>query len=89
MFQSLDRKAKRLGATEFGISRAKGKKFYVVYEGKRINFGSLGMSDYTIHKDKERRSRYRARASKITNRYGEYTYLDKTSPNYWSYHLLW
>ena len=26
---------------------------------------------------------------KIKNKNGEYTYLDKSSPNYWAYHLLW
>jgi hypothetical protein len=28
---------------------------------KNTHFGAKGMSDYTIHKDKERRKRYRAR----------------------------
>ena len=28
---------------------------------KQTDFGAKGMSDYTIHKDKERRKRYRAR----------------------------
>ena len=32
-------KALSLGATEFGISSAKNKRFYVIYNGKKINFG--------------------------------------------------
>ena len=87
--ERLYHKAINQGATDFGISKRKGKKYYVIYKGTKIHFGADGMSDYTLHKDKERRARYRARASKITNKLGEYTYLDKTSPNYWSYHLLW
>lgn len=88
-FSTLNRRAKKFGATDFGIATAKDKKFYVIYNNRKINFGAKGMSDYTIHHDKDRRDRYRARASKITNKYGEYTYLDKNSPNFWSYHLLW
>ena len=39
--------------------------------------------------DKKRRSSYRARASKITNKLGEFTYKDKNTKNYWAYHYLW
>jgi hypothetical protein len=40
-----------------------GKKMMAVFtddnsRSKTIHFGSAGMSDYTIHKDKERRQRY-------------------------------
>ena len=50
---------------------------------KKTNFGARGMSDYTIHKDKERRERYRARHKKDlkTN--------DPTRAGYLSYYLLW
>ena len=36
---SIKNKAFRLGATEFGRSKTKDKKYYVVYRGKVINFG--------------------------------------------------
>ena len=82
-------KAKKLGATAFGISKAKGKKYYVIYEGRRINFGAKGMSDYTIHKDKARRDRYRARHSKIKLKDGRLAYRVKESAAFWSWNLLW
>ena len=85
----MEAKAKRLGASEFGVSKVKGKKFYVIYNGKRINFGASGMSDFTKHKDPERRKRYRARHGKIKKKDGKLAYKDKSSPSFWSWHLLW
>ena len=41
------------------------------------------MSDYTIHKDKERRKRYRARHKKDLNT------KDYTKAGYLSYYILW
>ena len=87
--ENLRAKAFKLGATEFGPSKTKNKKYYVSYQGKRINFGAKGMSDYTIHKDPERRRRYRARHKAITNKQGQLVYKLKTSPAYWSLNLLW
>ena len=81
-------KAFKLGATEFGPSKTKNKKYCVSYHGKRINFGAKGMSDYTIHKDPERRRRYRARHRAIRNKQGQLVYKLKTSPAYWSWNLL-
>jgi len=53
--------------------------------GKEIqtHFGKVGMSDYTKHKDKERRERYRTRHKKDlkTN--------DPTRAGYLSYYILW
>ncbi len=86
---TLRKKALRLGATEFGPSRAKGKKYYVVYNGRRINFGSSLHSDFTIHKDPERRRLYRARHGKIRLKDGRLAYKTKTSASYWSWNLLW
>lgn len=85
----LKTKALKLGASEFGKSRVKGKKYYVIYKGKRINFGALGMSDYTIHKDVKRRQRYRLRHGAIKLKDGRFAYKVKTSPAYWSWNLLW
>ena len=77
------------GASDFGPSKAKGKKWYVVYDSRRINFGAAGMSDYTIHKDKERQRLYKARHGSIRLKDGRLAYKVKTSPAYWSYWILW
>lgn len=50
---------------------------------KTSQFGSAGMSDYTIHKDKDRREAYRKRHQKDLEK-GNYM-----SPGYLSYYLLW
>ena len=69
-------------------SDRKGKKYKAVFtykdgKTKTTHFGSRGMEDYTTHKDKERRSRYRARHKKDlkTN--------DYTRAGYLSYYILW
>jgi len=43
-----------------------GKHKYIAIfsNGKHVKFGAYGMSDYTLHKDKDRRERYRARHRK-------------------------
>jgi len=82
-------KALRLGAVDLKPSTRAGKKWAVLYDGKWIHFGAKGMSDFTIHKDKERRKRYRARHGKIKLKDGRSAYTVKTSPSYWSWHLLW
>ena len=66
--------AKALGATVFGNSKAKGKRYYVIYNNKIINFGS----DIGWH----------ARHSKIKNKQGKYVYKLPSSPAFWSWHLL-
>jgi len=50
---------------------------------KKTYFGAVGYSDYTIHKDKDRRERYRIRHKKDL-RTG-----DPTRAGYLSYYLLW
>jgi len=49
---------------------------------KKVSYGAAGMSDYTKHKDKERRERYRQRhkRDKIYNPY---------KPGFWSWWHLW
>lgn len=69
-------------------SKNNGKKYdvYVVNpETQRINkvsFGAKGYSDYTIHRDKDRRERYRTRHFKDSK-------TDYTKPGFWSWHILW
>jgi hypothetical protein len=49
---------------------------------KKVSFGAYGYSDYTIHKDKDRRNRYRIRHQhdKI---------YDITKSGFWSWWILW
>ena len=50
---------------------------------RTTHFGAKGMSDYTIHKDKERRKNYRARHKK------DLKTKDYTRAGYLSYYILW
>ena len=71
-------------------SSKKGKKFDALFtyvmDGKKkektVSFGSAGMSDYTIHKDKARRELYRAR-------HRNDNINDPMSPGALSWYLLW
>jgi len=46
-------------------SDKKDKKYMaIINDRKTIHFGAAGMSDFTIHKDKERKERYLARHRK-------------------------
>ena len=46
-------------------SNKKIKKFDAVIDGKKtVSFGAAGMSDYTLHKDLERKERYISRHKK-------------------------
>ncbi len=49
---------------------------------KKVSFGATGYEDYTIHKDKERRSRYLLRHQKDKVN-------DPTYSGFWSTRLLW
>ena len=89
-FDKLIDKAKDLGAESLDYSSRKNNKYMVTLpSGKKVHFGSPKYEDYTVHKDKERRDKYRARATKIKNKKGELTYTNPESSNYWSVHLLW
>ena len=50
---------------------------------KTTHFGAKGMEDYTTHKDKERRARYRKRHKK------DLKTKDYTRAGYLSYYILW
>jgi hypothetical protein len=59
------------------------KKYDAIIDGKKtISFGAKGMSDYTKHKDKERKARYLAR-HKNDN------YNNPLYPSFYSNNLLW
>lgn len=60
------------------------KKFYIITkDNKKVYFGSAGMSDYTIHKDDERKLRYIKRHQETEN------WDDFNSAGAWSRFLLW
>jgi len=69
------------GGGSKGGSRGSGSR-----ETKRtIHFGSAGMSDYTKHKDPERKASYIARHAKREN----WTASGITTAGFWSRWLLW
>ena len=68
------------------LSTKQDKKYMVQDDNdKWVHFGAFGFADFTQHKDKERRKRYLARATKIKGNWKEKLY----SPNNLSIHLLW
>jgi len=85
----MENKARQLGASEFGKSNRKDKRFYVVYNDKIIHFGSSTGSTFIDHKDEKKRQAWRARHSKIINKDGVPFYKIKSSPEFWSWNLLW
>jgi hypothetical protein len=59
------------------------KKFMVQNpDGKWIHFGQKGYSDWHLHKDPERRRRFRVRNAKWAN-------ADKWTPAHLAYYVLW
>jgi len=82
-------KAKALGASEFGISKVKGKRFYVIYQGKRINFGSDTGKTFIDHGNEKKRDAWYARHSKIKDKHDNLVINNKTSPSFWSARILW
>lgn len=79
-------------AEQLQISKAKNKRFVIITnDGKRINFGVwtfTGSGTYLDHRDDKIRASWRARHSKIMKA-GKPAYLDKTSPEYYSWNILW
>lgn len=82
-------KAQRLGATEFGVSKAKGKRFFVKYDNKIINFGSATGKTYYDHKDEAKKKAWYARHNKIKDKAGTLVINNKHSPSFWSSRILW
>ena len=63
------------------------KKFRVVFEdGASVNFGQMGYSDYTIHKDADRMKRYLVRHSRGHEQWG---LKGVRTAGFWSRWLLW
>lgn len=65
-------------------STRKNKKYMVKSEGNpTIHFGQFGASDYTIHKDEDRKKRYIIRHKKNED------FKNLGTAGSWSYNLLW
>ncbi len=65
-------------------SKKKDKKYDAVIDGKKtVSFGAKGYSDYTIHKDPERKKRYDQRHKKNEN------WNDPTTAGFYAKHVLW
>ena len=60
-------------------------KYKVTIGRRTIRFGAAGYSDFTIHKDEERRQRYILRHKKNE----DWTKSGILTKGFWSYHLLW
>ena len=87
---SLKEKAlKMTGVTDFGKSETKGKRFYVIYNGRRINFGGQTNNTFIDHGDTKKRDAWRKRHSQIKIKNGQFAYLVKSQPEYYSFNLLW
>ena len=62
------------------------KKFRVILpDGRKVDFGAKGYSDYTLHKDKERMKRYIIRHQKREN----WTKSGVATAGFWSRCVLW
>lgn len=76
---------------ELQISNAKNKRFVIIKDGKRINFGVWpysGEGTYLDHRNTTLQKNWKKRHSKILKN-NKPAYLDKTSPEYYSWHILW
>ena len=61
-------------------------KYYIITSsGRKIYFGARGYSDYTIHKDPERKQRYIERHKEKEN----WTKSGINTAGFWSRWLLW
>ena len=65
------------------LSTSKNKKYMVFDEqGKKVHFGDLRFSDWTKHKDKQKRNNFR-------NRNKRWADADIFTPAHLSYYILW
>jgi|LakMenE18May11ns_1017448.scaffolds.fasta_scaffold9215761_2 hypothetical protein len=74
------------------IAQAKNKRFSIISpSGKKINFGLFpfkGQGTFIDHENIKIRDAWRARHSKILKD-GKKAYMDKESPEYYSWEILW
>lgn len=68
------------------LSDKSNKKFYIITnKNKKIYFGANGYSDYTIHKDHDRKERYVNRHKKREAKF----WNDPDTASYWALKYLW
>ena len=84
----LEKKANKLGATAFGLSGTKTKRFYVLSDNKISTFGAKNAKTFIDHGDIFIRKNWRARHIKIMKN-GAPAYKDNTSPEFWNWNLTW
>lgn len=78
--------AKKITVTLRPATAASKKKWTAVIDGTRtVHFGAAGYSDFTIHKDEERRQRYVARHAARE----DWTIAGVGTAGFWSRWLLW
>jgi hypothetical protein len=89
------KKAKSIGIVNWDtleISKAKDKRFSIITPtGKKINFGLYpfkGKGTFLDHKDIKIKEAWQARHKKIMKD-GKPAYLNKESPDYYSWNILW
>jgi hypothetical protein len=64
------------------------KKFYIITkENKKVYFGQANASDFTIHKNEERKNRYIVRHEKNESKFWNKSGVDTAS--FWSRFYLW
>lgn len=86
---NLYNKAIQLGASDFGESKRKDKRFYVIYDNKIINFGSKNGTTFIDHKDNIKKDAWYKRHSKIYNKLGQKVINSPHSASFWSANILW
>jgi hypothetical protein len=89
----------KINGSEYELSDNKNKKLKIKVNNKWVHFGDSRYEHYFDktkllnpqfnHLDKERRTKYLSRASKIKDKEGNLTANDPNSPNYHSMRILW
>lgn len=69
-------------------STRKNKRFMILVDGRYIHFGAWPALTYLDHHNDNIRRAWRARHSKILKQ-GSPAYMDYTSPEYYSWRILW
>ena len=87
--EELKQKAIKLGASDLGVSKRKDKKYYVIYNDKKINFGSASGKTFLDHHDTKKQTNFKKRHEAIKNDDGVPFYTIKDSASFWAYNLLW
>jgi hypothetical protein len=70
------------------VSDKADKKYYIITgDNKKVYFGQANASDYTIHKNEERKNRYILRHQKNESKFWNKSGVDTAS--FWSRFYLW